>query len=276
MTPIEFRAMGTAWWVAADREELLTTVRAEVDRIEACCSRFLPESALSRLNRDRRVDDRTLAAVVEVALAARAATAGAFDPTLGAELVNWGYDRTFQALRKGFGGPARRRSSLEVSVAGSGVELAGEGQLDLGGIAKGWAVDHLASWLREGGCEWALVDGGGDLYGFGAPWRVGTPSGHALWVNADAVATSSTRRRRWTCADGTEAHHILDPGTAAPVRGSVHTVTVQAATAHEADVWAKAILIRPALVASVPGTVADVLIGDASGAWWTRRDLEEK
>lgn len=275
MTPVEFRAMGTDWWLAADRDELLAPARAEIERLESIFSRFRPDSALSRLNRDRWIEEPSLSVVVAAALAARDATDGAFDPTLGAELADWGYDLTFSALRGGRGGSPALRSALDVRVAGDAVTLTGQGSLDLGGIAKGWAVDHIAAWLRERGSKWALVDGGGDLCGFGASWRVGTPSGHALWINENAVATSSTRHRRWTCADGTEANHILDPALAAPARGSVHTVTVQAATACEADVWAKALLLRPTLVARLPETVAEVLIGDDSGAWWTRHDLEQ-
>lgn len=270
MSPRAFRAMGTEWWVAAAREELLPGAEAEVREAEARLSRFAADSALSRLNRVRRIEDPALARVVSAALRAQVATDGAFDPGLGAELRAWGYDRSFVSLPARSGGAPERHSNLEVRVEGASIELRGEGMLDLGGIAKGWVVDHVAQWLEDRGCVWALVDGGGDLCGFGAPWRVGTPSGHPLWVDHDAVATSSTRKRGWMCTDGTPAHHLLDGITGAPTQHSVHTVTVQAATATEADVWAKALLIRPSLMKRLPASVGQVLLGDVSGAWWMR------
>jgi thiamine biosynthesis lipoprotein len=83
--------------VAADRA--LDAAEAEFERVEALLSRFRPESQLSKLNRDGRIqagDD--LLAVVELALDARERTAGRFDPTVHDALVAAGYDRTFEAV----------------------------------------------------------------------------------------------------------------------------------------------------------------------------------
>ena len=117
---------------------------------EDALSRFRPGSELSRLN-DRvgtpvRVGPILLAAV-EASLAAARATGGLFDPTLRHELVRIGYDRSFDELgnevvdRAGVpkGGGGWRRVALD--RAGGTVTLPAGTGFDLGGIAKGMAVD---------------------------------------------------------------------------------------------------------------------------------------
>jgi len=74
---------------------LLLEAEALVHDLEARLSRFRPDSALSRLNRERAATCPTLAAVTPLALGLRDRTGGAFDPTLGAGLCALGYDRSF-------------------------------------------------------------------------------------------------------------------------------------------------------------------------------------
>lgn len=138
-----FRAMGTGWWVACDRTELMDGVPQQVDVLEDRLSRFRPTSALSRLNRDRTVEDPVLAEVVSLALQMRERTSGAFDPTLGGVLVALGYDRDFRVLGPAVAVHPVPTGRLGVTVDGDRVDLDGKGDLDLGGIAKGWAVDRI-------------------------------------------------------------------------------------------------------------------------------------
>jgi FAD:protein FMN transferase len=146
MTEREFSAMGTSWWISAD-VPALEEAEAEVWSVERTLSRFLPESALSRLNARRAAIDPVLAEVTRVALNLSEITRGAFDPTLGARLAELGYDRPFDEI----GRPARARpfdgARPRVSVRGDRVRLEGSGALDLGGVAKGWTVDRVLSLL---------------------------------------------------------------------------------------------------------------------------------
>jgi thiamine biosynthesis lipoprotein len=104
-------------------------------------------------------------------------------------------------------------------------------ELDLGGIAKGYAVDRAVSVLRAHGVTAALVSAGGStVYG------LGTPPGQDGWevelqdpVHAERAATTVRLRNRalsiagrsekWFEAGGVRYSHIMDPRTARPVQG---------------------------------------------------------
>ncbi len=267
--PVTFAAMGTTWWVQCDRVGLAGHAPPLVAQLEAALSRFRTDSTLSRLNREREVTDALLAEVVQLALTLREQTAGAFDPTLGRELATWGYDRDFATLPAASGVPARHLAPLAVEVVGSRVTLDGPGALDLGGIAKGWAADRVAEALRAAGGAWVVVDAGGDLRVSGRPTPLAAADGSVVMIDEGGLATSSTLRRRWTCTDGTTAHHLLDPVDAARAGGSVHTATVRAPTAAQADAWAKALVVRPALTPVLRALGGHAWLGDTAGRWWT-------
>jgi thiamine biosynthesis lipoprotein len=109
--------------------------------------------------------------------------------------------------------------------------------LDLGGIAKGHAVDRAAAAIRALGVRDALVVAGGDLVALGRSeaheaWRVGvrSPSDPAgivdvLDVSDAAVATSGDYERFFEWG-GRRYHHILDPRTGRPVRNRAVWVAV--------------------------------------------------
>jgi thiamine biosynthesis lipoprotein len=252
-----FRAMNTEWWLgAADRDGAgqprnLNRIEASVHAAEARYSRFLHDSTLSRLNRERRVRDAGLAALVRHALAMHEATDGAFDVRVGAAMSASGYDRTFEALAGNapvltFAPPL---TQLRVDVRGDDIRLLGSGTLDLGGIAKGWTVDRIAEEIERAGCHDYLVDGGGDIRAAGCdergePWTVGVGEGLAVRLENAAVCTSSTRRRRWRAA-GEDAHHIIDPTTGAPSRHGIAEAVVVARDTTTADVLATTIIADP-------------------------------
>ena len=126
------------------------------------------------------------------------------------------------------------------------IELDPGVHLDLGGIAKGYAVDRAAKILGElGPC---LVDAGGDIAARGGGWPIGLDTGDGtltLELGDGAVATSGRDRRHWT-RGSEELHHIIDPGTGLPATGDLLRVTAVAATATEAEVRAKALFLAGA------------------------------
>jgi thiamine biosynthesis lipoprotein len=260
--------MGTSWWVACDRSDLLADVEAWVRSLEARLTRFEPTSSLSRLNRERSTRDPVLAAVARAALHWQTITDGAFDATLGRPLAALGYDRDFASVVP-VAPRADASGSLRMSVDAATVALEGEGALDLGGIAKGWTVDRVHDRLRRRGAREILVDGGGDLRGSGRSWMVGVPGDRAVVLHDGAVATSSTLERRWTATDGTLRHHILDPATHLPADSSIVTATVRASDATTADVLATAVVVRPAtVVPMLADHRASALLIDRSGRPW--------
>lgn len=226
---------------------------------EAVLSRFRPESELSRLNARAGVPvgvGPILLAAVEASLEAARATGGLFDPTLGHELVRLGYDRSFEEIgtrpaaagRRPRGGGAWRAMVVDRSA---GVVTVPPGcALDLGGIAKGMAVDASLELLGSLGIETALVSAGGDLAVRGLPpgrraWDVlvgGDPSGPVVPLVRGALATSGTTRRRWRQGD-VARHHLVDPATGEPSLSELREVTVAAGTCRIAEVGATAAFV---------------------------------
>jgi len=206
---------------------------AEIERFDAAASRFRADSDLSRLNAVAGsgpvVVGSTLIDAVRVALDAAAATNGAVDPTIGAALIELGYDRDFDELADaGRSTPASPSSPAPgwqcvlVDESASTVEIPAGVALDLGATAKALCADRAADDIATAlGCG-VLVDLGGDLAIAGEPpaggWRVGvtenardTDSANDMVVAAwsGGVASSSTTVRTWE-RQGTTLHHIVD------------------------------------------------------------------
>lgn len=240
-----FPAMGTTVTLQLDAPAgdaataALRRARAVFDRVESACTRFDASSELSALNRlgSGRVSS-LLAEVVGLALAGRDRTGGLFDPTVHDAVVAAGYDRDFSEL----GGvptvatDAPGTTGGTVEIQDDRVALGAGTRLDLGGIAKGYAVDRACAILAEvGPC---LVDAGGDI-GVRGTWAVGVEDGPTLELTDCAVATSGRDRRRWRAGRGT-GHHLIDPSTGRPAVTDTVRASVVAPSAVEAEVLAKA------------------------------------
>ncbi|HEX6140780.1 MAG TPA: FAD:protein FMN transferase, partial [Candidatus Limnocylindria bacterium] len=123
--------------------------------------------------------------------------------------------------------------------------------LDLGGIAKGMAVDAALADLAATGVAYAAVDAGGDLAVFGElPGKAGWPIAvdglaGAVAISHGGLATSSVLRRRWR-AGGRERHHLLDARFGLPAEGDLLQVTISAASCRQAEVAAKVALLSTA------------------------------
>jgi FAD:protein FMN transferase len=246
-----FHAMGTFVELQLDAEppdDTFLAAESEFRRLEGLLSRFLADSELSSLNRrGRLVAGPDLLAVVGAALAARERTEGRFDPTVHEALVAAGYDRTFQDIEAGDAGPLACGEAcgggVEIDSATGSIVLDPGVKLDLGGIAKGYAVDRALRILSAAGP--ALVDAGGDIAVSGKPWPIGVETSTGtltLEVREHAVATSGRDRRRWRAPDG-ERHHLIDPATGRPAEGELLRATVVAPTALEAEVLAKSLFL---------------------------------
>ncbi len=174
-----------------------------------------------------------------------------------------GYDESYEQVRRmrppPTGEPTPGPVGIGLDPARQSVSLPAGVALDLGGIGKGRAADLTAQRLLELGADGVCVDLGGDVALAGRPpdgeaWTIGVDDwgcstaepaaqpARAVRVAQGAVATSSTRGRRWATTAGL-AHHLIDPATGRPATSGVRTVTVLAAEAMWAEVIAKAALI---------------------------------
>lgn len=258
---------GVAVWLWSDSKlaaAQLARAHATFGQIEAELSRFRPDSGLSRLN--AAADGRAQAvspllfAVLAAALHAAEDSDGLFDPTILPALRRAGYDRSFDLLAAApDSGPTAAAQPaapqdwrhVQMDAATGVVRLPAGLGIDLGGIGKGWTADQVAQDLAPWGA--ALVDAGGDIRSTGAPggepWPVAVQdpfdeSRDLLVINlaGGAIATSSVGRRRWEL-HGQPMHHLIDPRTGGPAKSDLHTVTVLAPTAVEAEIAAKVALL---------------------------------
>jgi FAD:protein FMN transferase len=248
-------------------------VESELAAIDLACSRFRPDSELSRLNtragRPLQASPLLIEAL-EVALRAAELTGGDVDPTVGRALELAGYDRDWRLLAAPAGGgepdaqprpPAMRirvRSGWqEVSLDPSTrwIRIPAGVRLDLGATAKAWAADRAAHAAASSDCG-VLVSLGGDIATSGPPpaggWRIhvtddhrSDPSapGQTVSICSGGLATSSTAARRWS-KDGRVMHHIIDPDTGRPARSIWRTVSVAAATCTDANIATTAAFMR--------------------------------
>ena len=258
----KFRAMGTTILLLLPESksgEGLCIVRSLFAEWEQALSRFIPDSELSKLNaqpgKPVPVSD-LLYNVLATALTAAQATQGVFDPAMLDQLVQLGYDRTFDELPSERpmpiipGEPGGGWRGIRVDTIRRRVTLPPGVKLDFGGIAKGMAVDAALATLRESNIIPAMVNAGGDLAVEGLPpgeeqWQLSVPGRDRYWsipLRRGAVATSGIARRHWKQGD-TLRHHLLDPRTGLPALSDLWSVTVVADRCEQAEVAAKVAFI---------------------------------
>lgn len=228
------------------------SLRLLFEQQEQRFSRFRDTSLLSRLNRGETVSDTLFATACGFALEASEFTAGLFNPMVLPALERAGYSTTFREIAGGDPLPMEIPLAADVLVVeGDRVSLRA-GALDLGGIVKGWTVD-LGIELLLVRYPNVLINAGGDVRCTGRDdgrdgWEMeidGPSSSSPAWQGLlrGALATSSTRKRRWRTAAGGEAHHVIDPRTGLPAESPFVQVSVWAPETWRAECWAKAVLI---------------------------------
>jgi FAD:protein FMN transferase len=239
-------------------EKLIQKAFAEARRVEKIMESVQGDGELRRLN--KRGLESWVAISPELSMVIRESygyfkiSDGAFDPTIAPVKWLWDFDN-------GGSVPSADELQRNLSYVGfSNIEIRGDSlryrkkgtQIDLGGVAKGYAVDRMIQVLCDGGVESILVNAGGDIATYG------TKPGGVNWVIAirhprmprnlliksnplSAVATSGDYQR-YFMEDGVRYHHILDPSDGFPARGCI-SVTAWAESAMEADMLATTIFV---------------------------------
>lgn len=227
----------------------------EVDRVDRLMSNYKTDSALSRINREAAqhpvaVDPEVFGLIADAMRYSRESD-GAFDITVGPLMKAWGFFRGEGRLPPADELTAARRhvGSRHVTLDPANKTIAFDEagiELDLGGIAKGYAVDRAVAVLRQRGIAAALVSSGGStVFGLGAPplrkaWDVEIQDPidsrkTALHVQLnDRVVSVAGNSEKFFDLGGVRYSHIMDPRTGKPVQG-VLSVAVVAATGTAAD-----------------------------------------
>jgi FAD:protein FMN transferase len=272
--PDTFEVFGTTAVLIVTSPREASRARVIADRIltqiDEACSRFRPDSELTRLNAARGqpvIVSAIFAELIAAALRAARLTGGDVDPTCGRALAGLGYDRDFAEVRAAGDAPPRLTGpvgpipgwrSVHTDRRARRVRLDRGAQLDLGATAKAWAADRCAAQIADQLDCGVLVSLGGDVAVAGqAPpdgWRVRVTDDHAappaapgqtVTVTSGGLATSSITVRAWTVG-GRPVHHIIDPATGEPARSCWRTVSVAAGNCVDANTASTAAIIRAA------------------------------
>ena len=257
---------------ARDASASMDATFAELHRIDGLLSNWNPDSALMKLNHAAGApgEPRPWVTVapelferVQAALRVAGATGGRFDPTVGPLVRVYGFlpstsdgkrhQRLMEEARSRVGWSKIRLDSNHQAMQFAVPDM----EIDLGGIAKGYAAGRAAQVLREQGITSALVSLGGSSI-----TAVGTPPGQAGWSlsirdprdgsssaatvllhDGEAIATSGTYQNTKGVGK-TRRSHIIDPRTGRAIAG-LTGVTVLSTDAEAADALTKPFFLEP-------------------------------
>ena len=208
---------------------------AEVDRKFNCTN---PESPLYKFNYARvPITDPEVVGLIERSLELSRETDGAFDITVQPLVDLWGFYHTSASSRT-VPSPASVRRALSsvgwkrISVKNGVVTADKDVRLDMGSIAKGYAIGETEKALKAEGVRSALILAGGQVQVFGSaapgvPWKVGVRNprkeGYIAGLSFDSengIATAGDYERYFE-VDGVRYHHIIDPKTGYPAKGGM-------------------------------------------------------
>lgn len=240
---------------AAEEPRARSAARAAFDKIEELeniMSDYRPESELRRL--ERRAGEwvqlspdlfRVLVFAYDIAIK----TEGAFDPTVGPLVQLWREARRTKTLpdkraldsARALVGPRRIQASTTTLDQ---MRLDPGTRLDLGGIAKGYIVQH-AVWVI-GALELpALVEAGGDIAVSGVPpgergWRIA--SGDSTIVLSRGAVSTSGPQQQFVEMDGVRYSHVVDPRTGMALTNG-YSATVVYRSGAQADALSTALTV---------------------------------
>ena len=220
---------------------------------------------------------------------------GLFEPSIGALTRLWGFSRDEDAPKApppaadvaatvAAVTPLTELLQLDGRLAGGDGDMA----VDLGGFAKGEAVDLAIALLRSRGIEHAIVNAGGDLRAIGRhgdrDWRIGVRNPReegilaAIEISGDESVFTSGDYERYFVLDGRRYHHILDPRNGYPTEATT-SVTVLGVEAALADAAATALFVAGPegwpVVATALG-ISHVMLVDTSGTVYLSAPMQER
>jgi len=230
----------------AQGHALASKVFAELEREHRLLHPWQPgpmtdiNTAIAAGRQDIPVDPE-IAGILADASAAEEKSDHLFNPAIGKMVALWGFHADEPARKI----PPKEQVAALIKARPrmSDLRLAGNRagssnpavQIDLGGYAKGYALDRAAQMLREAGVKGALINIGGNVLAIGSkggePWRIGLqhprrPSSMATIElrDGEAVGTSGDYQRYFEL-DGRRYSHLIDPRTGEPAR-DLASVTV--------------------------------------------------
>lgn len=244
-----------------DAHALRVAADQVLDRIDLSLSTYRDDSEISRFNASTSTDwvevSSDLATVVDYALKVSEESGGTFDITVAPLVAAWGFGKAgepidlpdasklaelrtrvgYQKLAARLNPPALRKSAATL-------------QVDLNGIAPGYAVDLMAERLQSLHLKHFMIDIGGEVRAQGRnargeAWRIAVerpidaePEPYAIVSLDNASVTTSGEYRHYYDREGHRYSHTIDPRTGRPVEHSLASVVVIGPTTMYVDAWA--------------------------------------
>jgi len=246
----------------ADAVTAMDAAFKEMERIEDVFSKFNKDSEISGINNRAGAEDVVISPevlkLIQDSIYYSKISEGSFDITVGPLMQIWGF------VYKDYSVPAK--GSIENALKHVGYKniiinpdkpsirfLDSQAKIDLGGIAKGYAVDRAKDVLISHGIKNALVNFGGNIFALGkAPdrisWRIGVedPRNKAMLLCnlklEDKAVSTSGNYERFFILNGKRYSHIINPVTGQPCQGII-SVTVVTDSAESADALSTAIFV---------------------------------
>jgi len=261
----DFPVMGTKvtirFWLDDEKnaQQAKDAVIAAMHHINTTMSPYISDSLLSKINNQASIApmkiSKELFELIDRSLKISKMTNGAFDITFSS--VGYLYDYRLKQkpsvteLKEKL--PLINYKSIHLDAANSSISFTQSGvKIDLGGIAKGLAVDNSIEILKDYGVKDASVTAGGDTYvlgnNAGKMWHIGIkhPRAESSLISilplADTAVSTSGDYERYFIEDGKRYHHILNPKTGKSV-SSVQSVTIIAQNSTLADALSTSVFV---------------------------------
>ena len=267
---------------AAVAAECSQRVFAEMERINALMSSYLDSSELSFINNNAAIDaveiSDELVLLVERSLYFSEISKGAFDITYASIGYAYDYRKRQQPSDQSITQKLPAIDYHHIELANNRIRFNNNAvRIDLGGIAKGYAVDRAVDIIRQCGIGKAMVRAGGDsrILGdrVGRPWIIGIqhprdPDAIVLRLPlSDSAISTSGDYERFFIENGNRIHHIINPSTGRSAAAS-WSATVTGPDAMTTDALSTTIFILGAvkglaLIESLEGI--DAIIIDSDG-----------
>jgi thiamine biosynthesis lipoprotein len=256
-------------------------VFAEMDRINALMSSYLDSSELTFINNNAAIAaveiSDELALLVEKSIYFSEISQGAFDITYASIGYAYDYRKRQQPSDQSIAKKLPAIDYHHIELANNRIRFNHNAvRIDLGGIAKGYAVDRAADIIRQCGISKAMVSAGGDsrILGdrVGRPWIIGIqhprdPAGIALRLPlSDSAVSTSGDYERFFIDNGKRVHHIINPSTGRSATAS-WSATVTGPDAMTTDALSTTLFILGAakglaLIESLEGIDAIIIDND--------------
>lgn len=279
----------------AQAQQAIDAVLDEFHRLDQALSPYIESSELFKVNRDAAqqpvVISKEFFNLLNISLDYSLLTDGAFDITFASIGYQYDYRKgvkpSDQAIARAL--PLINYRLIKLDPTSLSVHFERPGvRIDLGGIAKGYAVDRGIQVLQDHGIEHALVSAGGDsrLLGDhrGRPWHIGIQAPRkkqalaaVLPLSETAISTSGDYERYFE-RDGVRYHHIISPKTGRSA-GELRSVTVLGPNATRTDALSTSVFVLGlgdglALIDRLPDVEAVII--DNQGAMHSSKGLEDQ